>query len=154
MFTDYYSILGVDTNATQEDITIAYRKQSLKWHPDKNPNRDTTREMQDINEAYHILRDSEKRARYDLELRRYYEFCGIRKQKNEQGSTQKEYSYTIHNDKVKDDIRDAKTHAKSFVENLQKTSRNAINGAWEECKIYVYIAIIMTILSPLMMTCV
>ena len=154
MLVDYYSILGVDKNASQEEITFAYRRQSLKWHPDKNPKLDTTREMQDINEAYNIIGNPEKRARYDLELRRYYEYRAHQSDGEKQYNANCEQGYKVYDEQVKDDIREAKAKAKSFVENLQKTCWKAINGAWEECKIYVYTAIIMTIVSLLMLTCV
>ena len=65
-YKDYYKILGVERNASQEDIRKAYRKLAMQYHPDRNPN-DTSAEerFKDINEAYQVLSDSEKRARYD-----------------------------------------------------------------------------------------
>mgnify|MGYP003588694485 CR=1 FL=1 len=73
MFKDYYKILGISQNATQEEIKTAYHSMSLKWHPDMNPNRDTTEIMQDINEAYAILRDTEAKRRYDIEYKSFNE---------------------------------------------------------------------------------
>ena len=67
MFKDYYQILGIPFTASTQEIKDAYRKMSLKWHPDKNPNIDVTEIMQDINEAYKILYDEFSRARYDKE---------------------------------------------------------------------------------------
>ena len=67
MLKDYYSILGISFNASDEEIKRAYRALSKRWHPDVNPGRDTTAIMQDINEAYYILRDSAMRVRYDAE---------------------------------------------------------------------------------------
>src|SRR6186997_551936 len=65
-FIDYYKALGVDKNATQEDIKKAYRKLARKPHPDLNPN-DTQahKKFQQINEANEVLSDSEKRKKYD-----------------------------------------------------------------------------------------
>ena len=67
MLKDYYSILGISFNASDEEIKRAYRALSKRWHPDMNPGLDTTAIMQDINEAYFILRDSAMRVRYDAE---------------------------------------------------------------------------------------
>jgi len=62
---DYYEILGVDRNASKEDIKKAYRKLALKFHPDKNPNKDAEGKFKEISEAYAVLYDDEKRRMYD-----------------------------------------------------------------------------------------
>ncbi|HET9825170.1 MAG TPA: J domain-containing protein [Chitinophagaceae bacterium] len=65
-FIDYYKVLGVDKNATQEDIRKAYRKLARKHHPDLNPNeREAHKKFQQINEANEVLSDPEKRKKYD-----------------------------------------------------------------------------------------
>jgi curved DNA-binding protein len=65
-YKDYYKILGVDKNATQKDIKSAYRKLARKWHPDVNPDDEEAQErFKDINEAYQVLSDPEKRKKYD-----------------------------------------------------------------------------------------
>lgn len=74
MFVDYYAILEISFDATQESIRSAFYKQALKWHPDKNPGIDTTNRMQQINEAYLILKDSEARQRYNSEYQKFREF--------------------------------------------------------------------------------
>ena len=61
MFKDYYAILEIDVTASEEDIKAAFKKQALKWHPDRNIGKDTTSIMQDINEAKLILLDFEAR---------------------------------------------------------------------------------------------
>ena len=61
----YYQLLGVEKDANDRDIKNGYKKMSLKWHPDKNPDRDTTDVFQDINEAYQCLSDNTSRAWYD-----------------------------------------------------------------------------------------
>lgn len=71
MFKDYYSILEISEQATLNEIKAAFKKQSLKWHPDRNLGKDTTSIMQDINEAYLILKDEEARKKYDIELSRF-----------------------------------------------------------------------------------
>ncbi|KAK3229374.1 hypothetical protein Dsin_001255 [Dipteronia sinensis] len=64
---DYYKILEVDYDATDEKIRLNYRKLALKWHPDKhNGDSDVTAKFQEINEAYKMLSDPAKRLEYDF----------------------------------------------------------------------------------------
>ena len=68
---DYYSILGLDSKATEKDIKKAYRKLALKWHPDRNNETEEQRlkaekVFKDINEANTVLSDPEKKKQYDL----------------------------------------------------------------------------------------
>ncbi len=65
-FKDYYKILGVDRNATLDEIKKAYRKLAQKYHPDRNPgNKEAEEKFKDINEAYEVLSDPDKRSKYD-----------------------------------------------------------------------------------------
>lgn len=65
-FVDYYKILGVDKNASQDDIKKAYRKLARKHHPDLNPNdKEAHKKFQQINEANEVLADPENRKKYD-----------------------------------------------------------------------------------------
>jgi len=63
---DYYEILGVGKNASQEEIKKAYRKVAIQFHPDKNPdNREAEEKFKEAAEAYEVLSSSEKKAHYD-----------------------------------------------------------------------------------------
>jgi curved DNA-binding protein len=65
-YKDYYKVLGVDRSASSDEIKRIYRKLALKYHPDKNPGDSQAEEhFKEINEAYEVLGDSTKRAKYD-----------------------------------------------------------------------------------------
>ena len=65
-YIDYYKLLGLNKNASTEDIKKAYRKLARKYHPDANPNnKEAHKKFQEINEANEVLSDPEKRKKYD-----------------------------------------------------------------------------------------
>jgi curved DNA-binding protein len=64
-YKDYYQALGVDKNASADDIKKAYRKLVRKYHPDVSKHADADQKTKEINEAYGVLGDAEKRAAYD-----------------------------------------------------------------------------------------
>src|SRR5277367_1747349 len=67
-YKDYYAILGVPKTAAAKDIKSAYRKLARKWHPDANPDnaKEAEEKFKDIQEAYEVLSDTEKRGKYDV----------------------------------------------------------------------------------------
>ena len=70
---DYYEVLGVSKDASAEEIKKAYRKNAAKYHPDRNPGDATAEEkFKEVGEAYEVLSDEQKRARYDQ-----YGFAGV-----------------------------------------------------------------------------
>jgi len=65
-YKDYYKILGIERNASADEIKRAYRKLAMQHHPDRNPgNKRAEERFKEINEAYQVLSDAQKRARYD-----------------------------------------------------------------------------------------
>jgi DnaJ-class molecular chaperone len=63
---DYYNTLGVDRDVDEKALKGAFRKLAMKYHPDRNPdNADAETKFKEINEAYEVLKDPEKRAAYD-----------------------------------------------------------------------------------------
>jgi len=65
-YKDYYQVLGLKKGASSQEIKKAYRKLAIKYHPDKNPgNKEAEEKFKEINEAYAVLSDSQKKAQYD-----------------------------------------------------------------------------------------
>src|SRR3989337_4268811 len=64
---DYYEVLGLQKNCTLENLKKAYRKLALECHPDRNPgNKEAEERFKEINEAYSVLSDPQKREQYDM----------------------------------------------------------------------------------------
>lgn len=64
--TDYYQLLEIDKNATQDEIKKAYRKMALRYHPDLNGDLEAEEQFKNINQAYSVLADPAQRQYYDL----------------------------------------------------------------------------------------
>ncbi len=65
-YKDYYQVLGVSRNASADEIRAVYRKLAMKYHPDRNPgDKQAEEKFKEANEAYQVLSDAQKRARYD-----------------------------------------------------------------------------------------
>ena len=63
---DYYEVLGVEKNASADQIKKAYRALAIKYHPDKNPgDKEAEEKFKEATEAYSVLSDPDKRAKYD-----------------------------------------------------------------------------------------
>ena len=87
---DYYELLGLKKGASDSEIKAAYRKQALKWHPDRNKSPDSAVKFKEINRAYEVLSDSQKRQMYDQ-----YGKEGVeRGSQQQQGQQQGPFSYT------------------------------------------------------------
>ena len=64
-YKDYYAVLGVARDVSQDDIQRAYRKLARKFHPDVNKGADAESKFKEISEAYQALKDKDRRAKYD-----------------------------------------------------------------------------------------
>lgn len=170
MFKDYYEILEVPFASDQDAIKNAYRKQAMKWHPDKHPYEDVTAIMQDINEAYAILKDPIKRKRYDQEYAIFKRMSSYFTHEQYNSSTQGNstyqnhsegtkshkkyhYEYNVQDEDLKEDIKNAQEYARKLVDEffseLKRNSKLAAEGAWDGAKGYVYGLIILIFLGIL-----
>lgn len=176
LFKDYYEILGVSPTADAAAIKVAYRQLALKWHPDKHPEQDVKSIMQDINEAYAILKNSQSRSKYDNEYvlfkknKSKEEYnqqtsswertnCQQRARKHEETCWQDfHYDYDVKDNDLKEDIRNAREYADrlvdAFFSELKRNSRLAAKGAWNGAKYYIYALLILMTCGFLIRMCI
>lgn len=129
-FKDYYDILQIPTTASPAQIKFAFKKQAFLWHPDKNPNMDAKERMQDINEAYLILKDSEARSLYDKEYERFKSFKKIvivGEEKHQDAS-----DYQIFDETLKKWMTNARQQASDLVALTFKEIKIGVKAAGNE----------------------
>lgn len=150
---DYYKILNINHKATKQEIKEAFRKEALKWHPDRNKSTEATHRMQLINEAYLILYDDEARKRYDEQ---YFKFENSNYQEKANYS-QAQYNwedYSIDDEILNDWIEKAKKQAKEMlffsIEDLVGMTKAATNAAWEKTKWLILILVIVNLFVMLL----
>ena len=182
MFKDYYAILEIDVSASQDDIKAAFKKQALRWHPDRNIGKDTTSIMQDINEAKLILLDTEARERYNREYHRFKDFQRQKENENRQKEKQREeyrkerkteeqkhYQETTSQTrdyKVEDEIlnkwmnnakKQAVDLAKETIEDLKGMTKEGMKAATEKVGSQIpsllIMAVVFLIIALLIKTC-
>ena len=141
MFKDYYSILEIRSDASLMEIRNAFKKLAFRWHPDRNNGIDTTSKMQDINEAYLILKDNEARKKYDEEYQRYKLHCqqmvnhvsDDKKTDSHTTFTQTETSYNVQDDVLFRWMKNAREQAvnltKETLEDLMGMTKVGIKEA-------------------------
>jgi curved DNA-binding protein len=107
-FVDYYKILGIDKNASQDDIKKAYRKLARKYHPDVNPNdKEAHKKFQQINEANEVLGDPENRKKYDQygkDWKHGEEFEKARQQQRQYSNSRRSSEQTFSGDFNEEDF--------------------------------------------------
>ena len=167
MFKDYYKILEISQNATEKEIKKAFREQAIKWHPDKNPGKDTTLKMQEINEAYLILKDKEARLRYDIEYNKFKQYQKQtkkeeRKEEKTQYHSENQNSYEYKEYKVEDDIlakwmqnakRQAVDLAKQTIEDFKGVSKAAADGCLNGIIQSIIWIVVMTFIFAFIRSC-
>lgn len=156
MFKDYYAILQIHQDATIEAIKVAYKKQALRWHPDKNPGMDTTAQMQEINEAYLILKDEDARRRYDAAYLRFNAYKRAQQQsektKEQEKTTTKETSSDSRDFDIEDDLlerwmNNASEQAKEMVAQMLRDIKGVSVAAAQGCLQGILQLVLFTIIA-------
>lgn len=157
MFKDYYKILGISYPSTSEEIKNAFHKQAKRWHPDHNPGMDTTSKMQDIVEAYSILKDEESRRLYNCEYELYVK---QNSGKNANSVTDNSYTeYDFKNQNVENNVESARDKAKDrnywdeLLMGLKNDAKTAVKGAWDVMKYFLIAIVIFNIIGVIILLC-
>ncbi|MEY5069605.1 MAG: hypothetical protein RLZ47_1467 [Bacteroidota bacterium] len=127
MFKDYYHILEVEFGATDQEIKTSYKRLARKWHPDLNPGLDTHVMMQELNEAYLILKDPEAKLRYDQEYFRFKNFGS-----SSQSRTESEQAYVFQDEILKKWMKNAKNQAMDLATQSLENLQIGVNAAGKE----------------------
>ena len=156
MFKDYYKILDIPVYSSTEEIRQAFRNQAILWHPDRNQNVDTTLQMQEINEAYLILKDTEARERYDVEYKRFNHFK--QHQQEEKAKTRQEANqhkkeqqnnytdYTVVDDMLKKWMENAQKQAVALAQQTIRDMKGVAGAAASGCVSGIIQLIIVTVI--------
>jgi DnaJ-class molecular chaperone len=174
MFKDYYALLEIEQNASSNEIKKSFRKQALKWHPDRNPNEDTTIRMQELNEAALVIQDDEARRRYDIEYSRFSRFRKSQEEakaknfeqshKNEDGSSKSsfeqnefDYKYEVQDDILEKWMQNAKIQAidlaQQTIRDLKGVTKAASEGCVSGIKQLVIWVVLINLIFLLVNTC-
>ncbi len=165
IFKDYYGLLELNFTASQEEIKKAFKVQAVKWHPDRNNGVDTTSRMQNINEAYLILKDSEARSRYDVEYRRFDAFRQARtfepyesgKSESVRQPESKKTDFQVEDDVLAKWMDSAKRQAvdlaQQTIRDFKGVSKAASQGLLEGVKQVIVWVVIINLIGLLVRGC-
>ncbi|MBK6450338.1 MAG: J domain-containing protein [Bacteroidia bacterium] len=164
MFKDYYAILELSQNADLNQIKAAFKKQALKWHPDRNIGVDTTSIMQTIVEAHLILKDQEARIKYDEEYRKFNNIrisqdLGSRNETSyNEENVQFEYQdYEIEDNELTRWILNARRQAVEFakitIEDLKGMTIEGAKAGMNGCLVQFVILLIISIVASIIRAC-
>lgn len=137
MFIDYYEILDIDISSTQAEVKSAFKKQALKWHPDRNPGANTNEQMRLIIEAHLILKDPEARKRYNVEYLKYNSFKQSQQKQKQTSSTEKqkeEKNETKQKTKTSEEYSMSDDILNRWMENAAKQASEYLTQTLEDFK--------------------
>jgi len=156
MFKDYYLILDIKSTASLDEVKAAFRVQAIKWHPDRNLNVDTTSIMQEINEAYLILKDTEARIKYDIEYLKFKSYFNNGPESTKESNGVNDYKIVdIDLEKwIKNAQRQSINLAKQTIIDFKGITRVAIKEGYSASKnAFIYYLIASIIISILVKSC-
>jgi curved DNA-binding protein CbpA len=166
MFKDYYKILEISSNASDTEIKKVFKKLALEWHPDRNLNMDTTKKMQELNEAYLILKDAEAKLRYDREYLNYYKTKKATESENRKSDKNNTFSNESKNNHTEYEFQDEELYrwtrnaekqavelAKRTIEDLKGMVKVGTKGALESMAYQIGGVIILLMIFSFIRTC-
>lgn len=160
MFKDYYLILEIPFESDVDLVKTAYKNKAKKFHPDKNKGVDTTKIMQDINEAYLILKDPEARILYNIEYKRFklYERNIENKFPYAQKTNfEKNSQYVFNDELLKKWMDNARIQAESLVnetvENFKIGTKAAIDEMIQRTNGFLIVGVIFSLIFLLVKSC-